>query len=102
MELIKTTTLKDTLEYCMEVNGNRKYCDCEVEDLERTFPWDGYMAAIDAAAGRQDHVAAVIAKHNGSRAKVLEELNCKGCVFEVALAAVNVGPSPRCAAFLDE
>jgi len=84
IQLVKVTTLNDTREYCMEVNGNRKYCDCEVEDLEKTFPWNDYMAAIDAAAGEKDHVAAVMEKY-GSLKKVLEELNCKGCVLEVAL-----------------
>jgi hypothetical protein len=101
MELVKTTTLKDTFDYCMNVNGNRAYCDCELEDLERTFPWDTYMMMIDAAAGQQNHVAAVIEKHNGSGRKVLEELNCKGCVLETALVAVDASPSPRCAALLD-
>ena len=74
-EFIKKTTLKDTYEYCMKVNGNRAYCNCEVGDLAPTFPWDAYMAAVDALAGEPNHVGAVIVKHNGNRKKVLEELN---------------------------
>ena len=100
MELVKTTTLKDTLDFCMKVNGNREYCNCEIGDLSRTFPWDTYMNAIDALGGSGDYVAAVMEKHGGSRKKVLAELNCKDCIFERALVAVNVSPSPRCAGLL--
>ena len=100
-EFIKALTIKDTHEYCMKVNGNRAYCNCEVEDLARTFPWDTYMVAVDVLAGEPNHVAAVIARHNGSRKKVLEELNCKDCILERALTAIDVSPSPRCAELLE-
>lgn len=101
-ELLKITTLVDTHDYCIKVNGNRKYCKCEIEELAKTFPWDKYMAAVDSYAGEYNHVAAVIAKHNGSRKKVLEELNCKGCAFETALVVIDVSPSPNCEKFLSD
>ena len=101
MELLKTTTIKDTYDYCMQVNGNAKYCKCEVDDLEKNFPWDQYMSAIDILAGEYDHVANVIKKNNGNRAKVLEELNCDTCYFATALIAIEISPSPRCVEILD-
>ena len=100
MELVKTTTMKDTYDYCMKVNGNKKYCECEIEDLEKIFPWGDYIAAVDVLANEENHIGKVIAKHGGDRKKILAELNCDTCYFSVALGAVNIGPSPRCAEFL--
>ena len=100
MELVKTTTIKDTFDFCMQVNGNKAYCKCEVADLEKNFPWKDYMAAIDVVAGEENHVASVIKKHGGDRKKILAELNCDTCHLAVALGAVNIGPSPRCAELL--
>ncbi|MDR1071629.1 MAG: hypothetical protein LBL21_03235 [Rickettsiales bacterium] len=97
LELVKTTTLDDTRDFCMKVNGSREYCDCEIEDLEKTFPWADYMEAVDILAGEKNHIAKVIEKHGGDREKILAELNCDTCYFTVALGAVNVNPSPRCA-----
>ncbi|MDR2268595.1 MAG: hypothetical protein LBD94_00235, partial [Rickettsiales bacterium] len=100
LEFVKKTTIDDTYEFCMKVNGNKAYCDCEMADLEKNFPWSDYMAAVDILAGEENHVARVIKKHGGDRKKILAELNCDTCYFAVALGAVNVGPSPRCAEFL--
>jgi len=102
MEFVKRVTIKDTMDYCMKVNGNRDYCACEVGELETAFPWTDYMAAVDIIAGEENHVAAVIAKHNGNRRKVLEELNCEACVFDMAMITVDVSPSPKCEKFLDK
>jgi hypothetical protein len=100
LELVKATTLGDTHDFCMKVNGSREYCDCEVEDLEKTFPWADYMEAVDILAGEKSHIAKVIKKHGGDREKILAELNCDTCYFTVALGAVSVNPSPRCAELL--
>lgn len=100
MELVKKTTIDDTREYCMKLHKNKKYCECEVVDLEKNFPWDDYIAAVDALAGEPDHIGKVIAKHNGNRKKILEELNCPTCYFAMALVVAQVGPSPRCAELL--
>jgi hypothetical protein len=100
MEFVKETTIGDTYDFCMRVHANEEYCGCEVEDLEKTFPWQDYMAAIDAVADERDHVAKTIEKFGGGRAKILEDLNCPTCYFAIALGAVNVNPSPRCAEFL--
>ena len=100
LELVTTTTIRDTYEYCMKVNGNRKYCKCEVNDLEKNFPWSDYMAAVDVLAKEENHIAKVIEKYNGNRQKILAELNCDTCYFALALGAVNVSPSPRCVEML--
>lgn len=96
LELVKTTTIKDTYAFCMKVNGNKAYCDCESKDLEASFPWKDYMAAVDVLAGEQNHIQKVIDKHNGNRSKILSELNCDTCYFSIALAAVDVHPSQKC------
>ena len=101
MEFVKNLTLADTLEYCIKVNGSREYCDCEIGELKTNFPWAEYMSAVDVIAGEENHVAKVIARHNGNRGKVLAELNCEACVLDMAMIAVNIGPSPKCAAFLE-
>jgi hypothetical protein len=97
LELVKTTTIRDTYDFCMKTNGSRKYCNCEMDDLEKTFPWADYIKAIDALAGEEGHVAKVIEKYSGDRKKILAELNCETCYFTTALGSVNVKPSPRCA-----
>jgi hypothetical protein len=102
LEFVKTTTKNDTYDYCMKLHDNRKYCDCEIADLDKSFPWRDYMDAVDVLAGEEGHIANVIARHNGDRKKILAELNCDTCYFAVALGAVNVSPSPRCAEFLDK
>ena len=100
MEFLIQVTLDDTMEYCMNVNGNRNYCECEIESLRNNFPWDVYMAQIDHLAGEQDHVAHVIARLNGNRRLILEELNCETCHFTVALEVIEVSPTPECVAIL--
>jgi len=100
LELVKTTTIGDTYDYCMKVNGNKKYCKCEVEDLEKYFPWSDYIAAVDVLAGEDAHIAKVIEKYKGDRKKILEELNCDTCYFAVALGAIGAAPSPRCVEML--
>jgi hypothetical protein len=84
----------------MNLHDNKKYCDCEIADLEKTFPWDDYIQAVDALAGESDHIGKVIARHGGDRKKILAELNCDTCYFSMALVVANVGPSPRCAELL--
>ncbi|MDR2769817.1 MAG: hypothetical protein LBB08_00015 [Rickettsiales bacterium] len=100
LDFVKKTTLNDTYEYCMNLHGNKKYCGCEMADLKKSFPWGDYMDAVDALAGEENHVAAVMARHGGDRAKTLAELNCKKCHFETAMSLVQVSPSPRCKQFL--
>ena len=102
IELVKTTTIRDTYEYCMKVNGNRKYCKCEISDLERNFPWFDYITVVDILAKEDGHIAKVIEKYKGNRQKILEELNCDTCYFAVALGAINISPSPRCVEMLAE
>lgn len=100
MELVQTTTLKDTYDYCIRVNGNKKYCECEVSDLRKTFPWDLYIKKIDEIAGEENHIGKVISKYNGDRIKILEELNCDTCPFSIALTVADVSPSKECVAIL--
>ena len=100
MEFLKETTIKDTYDFCMQVHGNEGYCECEVGDMEKTFPWQTYMDAIDVIANESYHVARTIARFDGDRAKILEDLNCPTCYFAIALGAVNVSPSPKCADLL--
>ncbi|MDR1027559.1 MAG: hypothetical protein LBL46_04050 [Rickettsiales bacterium] len=98
MDLVKETTLKDTHAFCMDAhNNNKEYCDCEVRELKKTFPWDDYMTAIDTIAHQEAHVEKVLAKYDGDAAKALEELNCPTCYFAIALNYVTVNPSPKCA-----
>jgi hypothetical protein len=100
MELVKSAVIENARKSCMEANKNRDYCDCEAADLEKSFPWDDYMKTIDILAGEQDHVAKVIERLDGSKRKILKELNCDNCYFSMALVAVDAGPGPRCAEFL--
>ena len=100
LELIKTTTIKDTYDFCMKVNGSKEYCNCEIEELERTFPWQDYMNAVDYLAGEENYIAAVISKHNGNRKKILEELNCYTCYFTIAISVIDASPSPKCVELL--
>ena len=101
MDFVKRVTLDDTMAYCMKVNGNSEYCDCEVGELATAFPWEEYMAAVDILSGEENHVAATIARHNGNRRRVLAELNCEACVFDMAMITVAVSPSPECTKFLE-
>ena len=100
MAFLIRTTIIDTMEFCMLVNGNRDYCNCEINSLRENFPWDAYMVAIDNLAGEQDHVAARIEAHGGDCEALLEELNCETCVFTVALEQIDVSPTPACVQIL--
>jgi hypothetical protein len=99
VEFIRQLTLYDTMAYCVKVNGNREYCDCEIGELDLRFPWDAYMDAIDVISGEDNHVAETIARLNGNRRRVLRELNCKGCILDQAMITIDKGPSPNCAHF---
>jgi len=102
LELVKKTTSEDTYNYCMELHDNKEYCGCEVDKLQETFPWDDYIAAVDIFAGEENHIGKVIAKHNGNRKKILEDLNCDTCYFPMAMIVVDVSPNPDCAKFLPD
>jgi len=100
MAFLIRTTIIDTMEYCMTVNGNRQYCNCEINSLRENFPWETYMVAIDNLAGEQDHVAMRIVYHDGNCEALLEELNCETCVFTIALEHIDVSPTPECVQIL--
>jgi len=100
MAFLIRTTIIDTMEFCMTVNGNRKYCECEINSLRENFPWETYMVAIDNLAGEQDHVAIAIIRHDGNCEALLEELNCETCHFTVALEQIDVSPTLECVQIL--
>jgi len=102
MAFLIKTTIDDTMEYCMTVNGNKKYCECEIKNLRDNFPWEAYMVAIDNLAGEQNHVAVAIERHEGSKKALLEELNCETCHFTIALEQIDVSPTPECVQILIE
>jgi hypothetical protein len=102
IEFLKKTTVNDTYKFCMDVNKSKEYCDCEMDDLLKTFPWKDYMNAIDFLAGEQNHVATVIKKYNGDENKILAELNCDTCYFATALAMIDAKPSPECVKILNK
>jgi len=102
MAFLIKTTIADTMEYCMTVNGNRKYCECEMKNLRDNFPWDAYMAAIDNLAGEQGHVAIAIERLEGNKKALLAELNCETCHFTIALEQIDVSPTPECVQILIE
>jgi len=102
MTFIVELTLNDTMDYCMQVNGVKRYCQCEIEDLVGSFPWQEYMDTVDRLAGEENHVERTIERLNGNRRRILRELNCETCILVEAMKLIDASPSPRCVEILAE